>query len=132
MTAAAQCAHVGRGTSYYWLERYAAAGEAGLAEPRSCAPLSAAVCAEVLAYYDAHPHERGCRTLAERLRQAPAGQAVLGHSKVAEILRLARPASRNPAPAAADAPAVGAATVPPAAAAAPVVAAVHAPGTGIL
>jgi len=134
VTAAAQRAHVGRGTYYYWLERYAAAGEAGLAEPRSCAPhqprlapLSAAVCAEVLAYYDAHPHERGCRTLAERLRQAHAGQAVIGHSKVAEIIRLARPAGRNPAAAAADAPAVGAATVPPAAAAAPVVAAVHAP-----
>ena len=98
MTAAAQRAHVGRGAYYYWLDRYAAAGEAGLAEPRSCAPhqprwapLSAAVCAEMLAYYDAHPHKRGCRTLAERLRQAHDGQAVLGPSKVAEISRLTGP-----------------------------------------
>jgi hypothetical protein len=99
--AAAQRAHVGRGSYYHWLERYATAGAAGLAQPRSCAPqhprlapLSAAVCAEVLAYYDTHLHERGCRTSAARLRQAHAGQAVIGHSKVAELIRVARPPVR--------------------------------------
>lgn len=98
VTAAAQQAHVGRGTYYYWLDRYAATGEAGLAAFAPCAPhhprlapLSVEVQAEVLTYYDAHAHERGCRTIAERLRQAHAGQPVIGHSKVAEIIRLARP-----------------------------------------
>jgi len=105
--AAAQ-AHVGRGTYYYWRDRYAAAGEASLAECASCAPkhprvppISAAIEAEVLAYYDAHPHERSGRMIAERLRQAHDGQAVIGHSKVAEILRQARPpAAPAPTPAA--------------------------------
>ena len=121
VTAAARRAHVSRGTYYHWLERYETAGEAGLAPPRSCAPqpprlapLSAAVCAEVLAYYDAHPHERGCRLIAARLRQAHAGQAVIGHSKVAELLRVARPPASGAAP-------------PSEAAAAPGVVAVHAP-----
>lgn len=117
VTAAARRAHVGRGTYYHWRERYETAGAAGLAQPRSCAPhqprlapISAAVCAEVLAYYDEHPHERGCRMIAERLRQAHEGQAVIGHSKVAELIRSARPPA-----------AVTVAAVPPD------VAAVHAP-----
>jgi transposase InsO family protein len=121
VTAAAQQAHVGRGTYYHWLERYETAGAAGLAQPRSCAPqqprlapLSAAVCAEVLAYYDDHPHERGCRMIAARVRQAHDGQAVIGHSKVAELLRVARPAAARTA-------------APTAAAAAAGVVAVHAP-----
>ena len=99
VTAAARRAHVGRGTYYYWRDRYAAAGEAGLAQPRSCAPhhprlapISAELRAEVLAQYDAQPHERGCRMIAERLRQAHHGQRVIGHSAVAEIIRTARPA----------------------------------------
>jgi hypothetical protein len=98
VTAAAAQAHVGRGTYYYWLDRYATAGDAGLATPTSCAPqhfrltpISAALATAVVTYYDAHPHERGCRTIAARLRQAHAGQAVIGHSKVAEILRELRP-----------------------------------------
>jgi transposase InsO family protein len=123
VAAAARRAHVGRGTYYYWLNRYETTGEAGLAQPRSCAPhqprlapISAAVCAEVLAYYDAHPHERGCRMIAERLRQAHDGQAVIGHSKVAELIRLAHaPVPRSAIPAVALN------------AAAPGVAAVHAP-----
>ena len=123
VTAAARRAQVGRGTYYHWLDRYETTGEAGLAQPRSCAPhqprlapLSAAVCAEVLAYYDAHPHERGCRMIAQRLRQAHDGQAVIGHSKVAELIRLAHAPVASPA-----APAVALN------AAAPGVAAVHAP-----
>jgi hypothetical protein len=35
------------------------------------------VCAEVLQYYDNHPHERGWRLIAARLRQAHAGVAVI-------------------------------------------------------
>jgi transposase InsO family protein len=108
VTAAAAQAHVGRGTYYYWRDRYAAAGDAGLATPTACAPqhfrltpISAALTTEVVTYYDEHPHERGCRTIAERLRQAHAGQAVIGHSKVAEILRELRPPA---APAAAAPP----------------------------
>ena len=123
VTAAARRAQVGRGTYYHWLDRYETTGEAGLAQPRSCAPhqprlapISAAVCAEVLAYYDAHPHERGCRMIAQRLRQAHDGQAVIGHSKVAELIRLAHAPVASPA-----APAVALN------AAAPGVAAVHAP-----
>jgi transposase InsO family protein len=98
VTAAAAQAHVGRGTYYHWRDRYAAAGDAGLATPASCAPqhfrltpISAALATAVVTYYDEHPHERGCRTMAARLRQAHAGQAVIGHSKVAEILRARRP-----------------------------------------
>jgi transposase InsO family protein len=104
VTAAAAQAHVGRGTYYHWLDRYETAGAAGLATPASCAParfrlppISATLAAEVVTYYDEHPHERGCRTIAARLRQAHAGQAVIGHSKVAEILRQVRPAAVAPA-----------------------------------
>lgn len=104
VTAAAAQAHVGRGTYYHWLDRYETAGAAGLATPASCAPvhfrlppISATLTAEVVTYYDEHPHERGCRTIAARLRQAHAGQAVIGHSKVAEILRQVRPAAAAPA-----------------------------------
>jgi len=100
VTAAAAQAHVGRGTYYHWLDRYETAGAAGLATPASCAPMhfrllpiSATLTAEVVTYYDEHPHERGCRIIAARLRQAHAGQAVIGHSKVAEILRQLRPAA---------------------------------------
>jgi len=95
--AAARQAHVGRGTYYYWAARYADGGPAGLLGARSrapqhprLAPISAAIWAEVLAYAETHPHERGGRTIAARLRQAHQGQPVIGHSKVAEILRLAR------------------------------------------
>jgi transposase InsO family protein len=116
VTAAAQRAHVGRGTYYYWLARYETAGVAGLAQPRSSAPqqprlapISAAVCAEVLAHYDDHPHERSGRLIAARLRQAHHGQAVIGHSKVAALIRAARPPAASPV------------------AAAPGIAAVHAP-----
>jgi transposase InsO family protein len=98
VTAAAAQAHVGRGTYYYWLDRYETAGDAGLATPAAGAPqhfrrppISAALATAVVTYYDAHPHERGCRTIAARLRQAHSGQAVIGHSKVAEILRHLRP-----------------------------------------
>jgi transposase InsO family protein len=108
VTAAAAQAHVGRGAYYYWRDRYEAAGDAGLATPTSCAPqhfrltpISAALTTEVVTYYDEHPHERGCRTIAARLRQAHDGQAVIGHSKVAEILRALRPPA---APAAAAPP----------------------------
>jgi len=123
VTAAARRAHVGRGTYYYWRERYATAGTAGLKDERSraprhprLAPISAEVRAEVLAYYDAHPHERGSRTIADRLRQAHQGQSVIGHSKVAAIIRLARatPDAALPAvtgAAAGDEP--GAAPTPP-------------------
>jgi len=104
VTAAAAQAHVGRGTYYHWLDRYETAGAAGLATPASCAPahfrrppISATLTAEVVTYYDEHPHERGCRTIAARLRQAHAGPAVIGHSKVAEILRQVRPAAAAPA-----------------------------------
>jgi cytochrome c5 len=97
VTAAARRAHVGRGTYYYWCERYETAGVAGLQDERSrapqhprLAPISAALEAEVLAYYDAHPRERGCRMIAERLRQAHDNQPVIGHSKVAAIIRVAR------------------------------------------
>ena len=97
VSAAARQAHVGRGTYYYWSARYADGGPAGLLGERSrapqhprLAPISVAICAEVLAYYEAHPHERGSRTIAARLRQAHQGQPVIGHSKVAEMLRLAR------------------------------------------
>jgi transposase InsO family protein len=122
VTAAAQRAHVGRGTYYHWLDRYATAGVGGLAQPRSCAPhqprlapISAAICAEVLRYYDEHPHERSGRMIVDRLRQAHAGQAVIGHSKVAELLRAARPPAVNPpAPAGAGGPG-GAAVHAPAA-----------------
>jgi transposase InsO family protein len=125
VTAAAHQAHVGRGTYYYWQDRYAAEGAAGLQNERSrapthprLAPISAEIRAEVLAFYDANPHERGGRTIADRLRQAHAGQPVIGHSKVAEILRLARatpsaPPADAPAPEAAAAEASGPAPTPP-------------------
>ena len=141
--AAARQAHVGRGTYYYWSARYADGDPAGLLGERSrapphprLAPLSGAICAEVLAYYEAHPHERGGRTIAARLRQAHQGQPVIGHSKVAEILRLARatpsappvgdarPAAPDTAPGA-PAGAAGAAPTPPVTPAP--VAGVHAP-----
>jgi len=121
VTAAARRAHVGRGTYYHWLDRYETTGEAGLAQPRSgaphqlrLAPLRAAGCAEVLADYDAHPHERGCRMIAQRLRQAHDGQAVIGHSKVAALIRLAHaPGTRPAAPAVAlNAAAPGVVAVP--------------------
>jgi transposase InsO family protein len=132
--AAARRAHVGRGTYYYWRDRYATEGAAGLKHARSrapqhprLAPISAEICAEVLAYYETHPHERGGRTIANRLRQAHKGQSVIGHSKVAEILRLARatpsapaapagdtrPTPPAPSPGAMDAGASGAAPTPP-------------------
>jgi len=122
VTAAARQAHVGRGTYYYWSARYADGGPAGLLGERSrapqhprLAPISVALCAEVLAYAETHPHERGGRTIAERLRQAHQGQPVIGHSKVAAILRQAR----------ATAGAAGAAPTPPVTPAP--VAVVHAP-----
>ena len=132
--AAARQAHVGRGTYYYWRDRYVAEGTAGLKHEHSrapqrprLAPISAEICAEVLAYYEAHPHERGGRTIADRLRQAHKGQPVIGHSKVAEILRLARampgvpvalpgdtrPTAPDPTPGATAADAADAAPTPP-------------------
>ena len=131
--AAARQAHVGRGTSYYWRDRYAAEGAAGLQHEHSrapqqprLAPISAEICAEVLAYYEANPHERGGRSIAERLRQAHQGQSVIGHSKVAEILRqaqarpsvpaalpgTAQPTAPDPAPGATAAVASAAAPTP--------------------
>ncbi len=64
------------------------------------APISAEICAEVLAYYEANPHERGSRSIAERLRQAHKGQSVIGHSKVSVCpcrpgVRWRRPAGRR-------------------------------------
>ena len=122
VTAAARQAHVGRGTYYYWSARYADGGPAGLLGARSrapqhprLAPISVALCAEVLAYAETHPHERGGRTIAARLRQAHQGQPVIGHSKVAAILRQAQ----------ATAGAAGAAPTPPVTPAP--VAVVHAP-----
>jgi len=133
VSAAARQAHVGRGTYYYWRDRYAVAGAAGLQHERSrapqhprLAPISAEISAEVLAYYAANPHERGGRSIAERLRQAHKGQSVIGHSKVAEILRLARampsvpaallgdsqPTAPDPAPGATAAAAADAAPTP--------------------
>jgi transposase-like protein len=57
--AAARQAHVGRGTYYYWRDRYVVAGAAGLQHEHSrapqhprLAPISADICAEVLAYYE--------------------------------------------------------------------------------
>ena len=103
VSAAARQAHVGRGTYYYWSARYADGGPPGLLGERSrapqhprLAPISAAIWAEVLAYAETHPHERGGRTIAARLRQAHQGQPVIGHSKVAEILRRARATPRAP------------------------------------
>jgi len=128
VTAAAHQAHVGRGTYYYWQDRYAAEGQAGLQAERSrapthprLAPISAEICAEVLALYEANPHERGGRTIAARLRQAHDGQAVIGHSKVAEILRGARATLSAPPVAAPSTPADS--TLPASAA----VTGVHAP-----
>jgi transposase InsO family protein len=102
---AARQAHVGRGTYYYWRDRYRADGQAGLAQERSrapkrtrIAPVGDEVQAEVLAYYRAHPNERGYRTIANRLRQQH-GQAVMGQNKVGEIIRAARAAGRLEAPA---------------------------------
>jgi len=134
--AAARQAHVGRGTYYYWAARYADGGPAGLLDARSrapqhprLAPISAAIWAEVLAYAETHPHERGGRTIAARLRQAHQGQPVIGHSKVAEILRLARATPSAPpvgdARPGAPATAPGAAPTPPVTPATVVV--VHAP-----
>ena len=60
MIAAARQAHVGRGTYYYWRDRYVAEGTAGLKHEHSrapqrprLAPISAEICAEGLAYYEA-------------------------------------------------------------------------------
>ena len=105
----------------------------------------------MLAYYETYPHERGGRTIAARLRQAHKGQSVIGHSKVAEILRLVRatpsaPAARPgdtrptppaPAPGSMAAGAAGAAPTPPepgpggAPVAAPTPASTPAPVTGV-
>jgi transposase InsO family protein len=102
---AARQAHVGRGTYYYWRDRYTADGPAGLAQERSRAPQRTRIApvgdelrAEVLAYYRDHPNERGCRTIAHRLRQRH-GRAVIGSNKVGEIIRAARAAGRWEAPA---------------------------------
>ena len=102
---AARQAHVGRGTYYYWRDRYLADGQAGLAQERSrapkwtrIAPVGDDVQAEVLAYYRDHPNERGYRTIAHRLRQQP-GQAVIGQNKVGEIIRAARAAGMVEVPA---------------------------------
>jgi len=95
---AARQAHVGRGTYYYWRDRYTADGRAGLAQERSrapkqtrIAPVGDEVQAEVLAYYRDHPNERGYRTIANRLRQRH-GRAVIGQNKIGEIIRAARAA----------------------------------------
>jgi transposase InsO family protein len=95
---AARQAHVGRGTYYYWRDRYTANGPAGLAQERRRAPkrtwitpVSDDVQADVLAYYRDHPNERGYRTIANRLRQRH-GRAVIGQNKVGEIIRAARAA----------------------------------------
>jgi transposase InsO family protein len=100
VTAAAQRAHVGRGTYYYWLPRYESSGAAGLATEQSRAPhrtrippVSAELREEVLAYYWEHPGERGYRTIANRLRQRHNGQKVISHSKVGDIVREAQAAS---------------------------------------
>jgi len=132
--AAARQAHVGRGTYYDWRDRYATEGAAGVKHARSRAPqhrrrapVSAELRAAVLAYSETYPHERGGRTIAARLRQAPKGQSVIGHRKVAEIRRLVRappsaPAARPgdtrptapaPAPGSLAAGAAGAAPPPP-------------------
>jgi transposase InsO family protein len=102
---AARQAHVGRGTYYYWRDRYTADGQAGLAQERSRAPKRTRIApvrddvqAEVLAYYREHPNERGYRTIAHRLRQQH-GQAVIGQNKVGEIIRAARVAGQLDGPA---------------------------------
>jgi len=101
---AARQAHVGRGTYYYWRARYTADGLAGLAQERSRAPKRTRIApvddelrAEVLVYYRDHPHERGYRTIANRLRQRH-GRAVIGSNKVGEIIRAARAAGLLEAP----------------------------------
>lgn len=99
ISAAARRAHVGRGTYYRWRDRYHAAGEAGLAEPRSRAPhrtrippVSAALRAEVLAYHQAHPTDKP-RTVASRICQAHEWAKVISHTTVWEILRASAPAA---------------------------------------
>lgn len=95
---AARQAHVGRGTYYYWRDRYQENGMAGLGQERSRAPkrtrippVSEEVRDEVLAYYREHPDERSYRMIAHRLRQRH-GRSVIGHTKVGEIIRAARAA----------------------------------------
>jgi transposase InsO family protein len=118
VSAAARQAHVSRGTWYRWRDRYEAHGVAGLAQERSraphrprIAPVSADLRAEVLAAAQAQPGT-GCRTVANRLRQAHNWEPVISHSKVWELTRAATPPV-DPAP--------------PTAAAYTPVAAVHAP-----
>ena len=99
ISAAARRAHLGRGTYYRWRDRYHAAGEAGLAAPRSRAPhrtrippVSVALRAEVLAYHQAHPADKP-RTVASRIGQAHGWAKVISHTTVWEILRAATPAT---------------------------------------
>jgi transposase InsO family protein len=89
---AARCAHVSRGTYYYWRSRHESDGEAGLAVNRSRAPchtrippVSAELKAEVLAYQANHPRE-GYRSIANAICKAHDWQKVISYTKVGEII----------------------------------------------
>lgn len=109
VTEAARRAHVSRGTYYRWRARYAAAGAAGLAQEQSRAPhrtrippVSADLRAEVETYDQAQPG-LGCRTVANRIRQAHDWDPVISHSKVWELRRAAASPREDPEPPAASA-----------------------------
>jgi transposase InsO family protein/transposase len=89
---AARRAHVGRGTYYYWLDRYEAEGLAGLEHERSRAPhntripsISAELRAEVVSYAQTHPGE-GYRSIANAICKQHDWQKVIGYTKVREII----------------------------------------------
>ncbi len=89
---AARRAHVGRGTYYYWRPRHTTDGLAGLAQGHSRAPrhtripsVSAELRAEVLAYAADHPGA-GYRSIANEICKAHDWQAVIGYTKVREIV----------------------------------------------
>lgn len=89
---AARRAHVGRGTYYYWHDRYEAEGLAGLEHGRRRAPhhprlaaVSPALRQEVLVYAEAHPGA-GYRTIANAICKQHDWQKVISYSKVREIL----------------------------------------------
>lgn len=104
---AARRAHVSRGTYYYWQTGYQADQAAGLVE-RSRAPhhpripaLSPELCAEVLAYRQAH-QRAGYLTITNAINQAHHWQKVIGPTKVRDLVLAARAAEGTAVPAAAS------------------------------
>jgi transposase len=89
---ACRVAHVGRRTFYYWLPRFREGGYEALEKERSRAPhrtrippLSKGIVEEIIVYKREHP-QAGYRSIANALRKAHSWQAVVGPTKVRDVL----------------------------------------------